>query len=827
MSSKLAKYLTSSLKKYSQRRLVSLKTDFMMHRYSYHDIFTYARKFVTYLQNKNIKKGDRIVICSYNCPQYIYAFIASILYGAILVPLDYSLSSDFIEKIIKETDAKLIITSIYKIIEPEIEIINVEELDSVLKGLRKEAKINKSSDNDLLQILYTSGTTSDPKGVLLTHENIYSNLTAIQQVINIKESYKFLSIIPLSHSFEQISGFFAVMTSGAQTIHMRARKPSQIIKLMQKEKVNTLVTVPAFLELLKKKIEEKARETRRYDRLQHLLSVSKYMPLAVRKALLRRVRQAIGKNLNLIVSGGAPLNPETEIFFENIGMKVVQGYGLTECSPVVTVNHENYKQVNSAGLALPGVKIKLDKQGEILVKGKNITKGYYKDIPKTNKLFINGWLKTGDIGYFDDRGFLFIKGRKKDIILKSSGLNVYPEDIELLLNKHPLVQESCVIGRESDGDIKICAVLLLKSHVKNPDKSAQNIVNQVNKSLEQHQKIQEHFIWKKKNFPKTPTLKIQKRFVVNEVEEFFRGKIRAEKQKDDLHVLLSKLSGRERIKEKDYIFRTLRLDSIQIIELSLMIEEKFHIEIDEQQINSKTRVMDLRKLIKSAKAKKPRVRLSKKYYWSIVTPFRFILQELVFLVVKKYCKITVEGYENIKGLEGQFLIVANHESHMDAPAILKHLPAAIRFKTATAAAADHFFINKRIIDHRILLSRIVKLLYGAYPFDRRQDFKISLEFTGELIDHGLSVLLFPEGGRTPTGKIGAFKAGVGIIVKESCLPVIPVRINGFFNIFPKKSIWPKKTGKVEILFGSPVEYRANESVIDITKDLEKTIRSMR
>ncbi len=835
MASKLVKRMIFSFRRFSSRNLVTFKTNFFYHRYSYSRIYSLSRKMIYLLKERGIKKGDRIIICSFNCPQYFVSMLACIFYGAVAVPLDYGTSKRFISQIRKETDAKLLMTSVYKDTGTDRkETLFMEELDDLLSGCREITANRDTKDEDLLEILYTSGTTSDPKGVLLTHKNLYSNLDAILKVLPLKPSFRFMSIIPLSHSFEQIGGFFALIGSGGQTIHMMSRRPSDIKNAFRKMKVNTLVTVPAFLDILKKGIEEKAKESGSLEKLEKMMQLSLDLPYSLRKILFSKVHKKLGSRLNFAVSGGAPLSAESERFWNALGVKIIQGYGLTETSPVLTANRLNSFRQGSAGMLLPGVTIKISDEGEILAKGDNITQGYYKNRKATEELFDEkGWLKTGDIGSFDEEGFLYIKGRKKNMILKSSGLNIYPEDIEKVLDAEKGVKKSCVIGLPKKGDVLTLAVLLMENKVSREE--AAKIIDNANSRLESHQQIQDFYVWKEKDFPRTHTLKIKRALVLDKVSGESSPEKGSSGSKDMLIDLLSKITGisQERINEKDRLYADLKFDSIKVIELSLLIEERFKAVIDETKISKDTSVKDLRELIDNPVVpKKSRLRLSKKYFNPLFLPIRAITHLIYYGVISYFCKVQVLGRKNIKGIRGPLIIIFNHASYFDAPVVVKYLPLKIRARLAVAAAADHFFVKKKkLFDHRVITRRLLQLFVPTYPMSRDKDImnrssiKQSLEFTGEIISMGYSLLISPEGTRTLTGKMGEFKQGIGLIVKESGLPVLPIKLKGMYEIYPKGAKFPKR-GSVKLIFGKKVKFSFDESVVSITEKLEKLMRDM-
>ena len=729
----------------------------------------------------------------------------------------------------ENTKCKLLITSNKKIIQTNIKKVYVEDFDDILENLNVGSMNKSVKDDDLVQILYTSGTTGDPKGVLITHDNLHSNLTGALQVFKVHKRYRMLSLIPLSHIFEQVAGFLGIILKGAKTTHLKSRRSSEIVKVMQNEKVTTLLTVPAFFNLFKNKIEQKANDSGNLKKLKSTLDIAGKLPIFMRRKIFAKIHKVFGGHLKLIVCGGASLPVETEIFWENIGVKVLKGYGLTETSPVITITPENDRVIGSVGKTIPGVKIKLSKDNEILALGRNLTKGYYKKPQETKELFTNGWLKTGDLGEIDANRNLFIRGRVKNMILKPNGINIYPEDIEKILDNHDDIKESCVLGVPHGHDIITTAVIL--PNKKMDEKELKLIILKINQKLEFHQKIQNQVIWVKKDFPRTLTLKVKRLDVFNQIEK----KEHLDTKSDDelVHILaqLSHLNSNE-IKDESLLFEDLGLDSLKVIELSTLIEEKLRIEIDEYLIDAKTKVQDLRSLINKGVDHKNKLVLPKNIFWPIWIPLRMFAQETTILLSKLYyTKIKVSGLSNVINIKEQIIIAPNHTSHLDSPLLLQHLPFRIKNKLKFGAAADHFFKNKTFIDR--LIRFVFYYLAASFPMSRVKhgksitSIKQSLEFTGQVVDKGYSLGLYPEGTRSLDGKLGEFKNGIGIIIKETNLRVIPVKMRGLWEICPAgHGALPKKRGPVEIKFGEPIRFSKDLSPEQITSQLRKIIEAM-
>ncbi|MBT3721276.1 AMP-binding protein [archaeon] len=824
--SQLSRSLKNTLIKFKNKRLVSLKKDFVYQRYTYQDIHNYSLKLITFFKENNIKKGDKVAICVYNSPQYFYTYIACMFSGVILVPMDFSSSNELMKKFIDKTKTKLLITSVKKIVNFKIKKVYVEELDEILEP-KPKGKIQLTKEDDLAQIMFTSGTTGEPKGVMISHGNIYSNIIPALKFITIKPSDRAISIIPLSHIFEQTI-FLGMTLMGASTTHLRSRRSSEIRAALNKEKPTIIAAVPAFFNLFKRRIEEKAKEKGKYETLQKTLKLASSLPRIARKIIFKDIHKVFGGKLNLIICGGAALSVQTEEFFENIGMNVINGYGLTETSPLLTANKINDKKIGSAGKVIGGVELKLSKQKEVLARGKNITPGYYKNPSATKKLIQNNWLHTGDIGEFDEDGFLFIRGRVKNMILKQNGMNVYPEDIEKILDKEQLIKESCVIGLNKGTDVIITAALLLSKKASN--KEIQKVIDKTNKKLEFHQKIQEFIVWKKKDFPRSFSFKVKK----VDVQKTIESKTHTHTQsKDEIIHILSLISHIDAsiIKENSNLYSDLGFDSLKTIELSSMIEELLRIEIDEYLIDSKTTVKDLKELVVRGKQEEKERKVSKRMFSKFFIPLRAVFPEFAYLFGSMYfSSIKVIGKKYLNEINEPVVIIFNHTSHLDAQVIGKHLPAKIRSKSANGAAADYFFKDsKKIKDW--LKTRFFRYFLGAFPVARvgketKSTLKQTFEYIGEAVDHRWNISLSPEGTRTRSGKMNPFKSGIGIIVKETGYPVLPIKLKGLYDIMPPGASWPVKKGPAEIEFGKLIRFKSLDTPVEITQKLEKVIRNM-
>ena len=481
--------------------------------------------FAGYLQQQQVKAGDRILLWHASRVDWLISYFGLLLAGVVVVPLDVNSRNDFIEKVISITDSKYIITSqkqyksLTKISIPFIDI------DALPQQSVDEKKLPAIQENDLAQIMFTSGTTGQPKGVMLTHRNIASNALAALQVVKVQSSDRLLSILPLSHMFE-LTIEIAVLTIGASIVYARSLSPDTLLRLFSTQHATCMVLVPQALQLFMNGIEREVHRQKRDRQWELLHTIAARLPFSLRRRLFAQVHQRFGGQIHFFVSGGAYLSPKLARRWEQMGFLLLQGYGATECSPIVSVTPMHSHNLTSIGKPLPGVDVRIAPDKEILVHGPNIALGYWQNPEATTLAFQDGWYHTGDLGEFDAQDYLYLRGRKKNMIVLTNGLNVYPEDIENILTSIPGVKDAVIVGlTEPEQDPQVHAILLLDDSSK-----AKAIVQQTNKQLASHQQIKGYTIWPYEDFPRTHTLKVKRQDLMQELPA-----IRKRQTADDGH----------------------------------------------------------------------------------------------------------------------------------------------------------------------------------------------------------------------------------------------------------------------------------------------------
>ncbi len=491
---------------------------FSISKLTYQILQEHIHSFAGYLQQQEVHKGDRLMIWSTSRADWLIAYFGALLAGMVVVPLDVNTKEEFLARIAEITEAKFLVTTRKQyqgLQQISIPLIDIDTLPSGSLAIDQLPSLEK---NDLAEVVFTSGTTGQPKGAMLSHYNIVSNALAALQVIDIRAEDRALSILPLSHMFE-MTVEIALLHAGASIVYARTLAPDRLFKLLSSQQVTCMVLVPQALQLFLNGIEREVRRQKKEKQWQQLHWLAARLPFGLRRYLFGAVHKRFGGHFRFFVSGGAYLPPPLTQCWEDMGFRVIQGYGATECSPVITATPFHEHNLESVGKPLPGVEVRIADDKEILVRGPNVFQGYWKNPGATEAVFQEGWYHTGDLGYLDAQDHLYLKGRKKNLIVLANGMNVYPEDLENVLKSIPGVKDAIVFGlMENNTGPEVHSILLLEE----PEK-AKAIVQQANKQLAAHQQIRGFTVWPDQDFPKTHTLKVKRQEVLDVLPRI-RGK---------------------------------------------------------------------------------------------------------------------------------------------------------------------------------------------------------------------------------------------------------------------------------------------------------------
>lgn len=826
----LTELLERNAKKYANSPALTMRMGYRTITLNYAQVYELSCRVAVFLQQQGVKKDDKIVIFAPNSPFWVCVFYGAMLNGSIAVPANTQSTIRMLDKMIEHTQAKIVFKSRYfkKNFSANIPTFDIELLDELTEQI-SVLNFNKpkTNEDDLVEILYTSGTTGDPKGVMLTHKNIYSNVESISHVIDLKPTVEcLLSVLPLTHILEQTIGLFLAFYYAAHVVYTHSY--AAIGQLLQEYKIKKMVAVPEILKVLMERIKSEADKKGKLELFEKMLNFSSKIgcrPFA--KFLFYFVRKKLGGKLDTIASGGAPLDPVLEKEWNALGLYIIQGYGLTETSPVVTLNTFDKHRFASVGRALEGVEVKLAYDGEVWVRGPNVFQGYYCDQIKTQNIFSSdGWFMTGDMGYIDSDGFLFLRGRKKYMILGAGGQNVFPEDIEEELNKVNCVKDSCVLGLDGAGkNIEIHAVLLLKDN-----EFSENIIDQVNQNLASYQQINSWSIWHEDDFPRSATRKVKREEVLKIIKARLSGVSTSTIEAHGrVAKILSLVSGVDisRIHSNTRIIRDLNMDSLMRVEFVMRVEQEMGFSLDETVIDINSTVEQLEKIVDQRKfaAKKIVIKNWPRYWWAKI--LRAVGQCCANILSRIFMKVEIEGLENIHDIlerdkSGSVIFMPNHISYFDPLVVIRALPFKIRQKLTFAAAQDVLYGQFKNF------AWLGDLFFNSFSLPRVEDsnIRVGLEVMGRMLDKGYSVVVFPEGKISLDGKFQPLKSGAGLMAVEMNALVIPIKIEGADAIAPYGCFLPRHRAFVKIKFGKPLQFKKADSYESAKSQIETVMKNL-
>ncbi len=472
---------------------------------------------------RGIPRGERVLVWGgSSSPQLVAAYLGCLRAGIVLVPIDPRSAPDFVQRVAERTEARALISDVPEASGVQVPaFIRLDELPDGATPPTEPALADWPARSDLAEVVFTSGTTGDPKGVMLTHGNILACVTAIQEILP-PGDHRLLSLLPISHMLEQTPGLFVMLSYGAEITYVPSRLPATIIGAMAERRPTMLLAVPLLLELLMHGIEREVRAQGKWRVWMALQRIATVLPIAGRRLLFRSVIAKFGGALEFMFCGGARLEPELARAWERLGIKVVEGYGATECSPLLAANTLDRRIFGSVGRAVRGVELRVTEEGELQARGPNVTSGYWRHPEATAAaLTADGWYRTGDLAEIDAEGNVRLHGRLRDMIVLASGLNVYPEDLEAALREEPEVAD-CVALLVPDDQRRerIQAVILPSKDGAAPSESAlAAAVQRANRRLAPHQRMTGHVRWPDADFPRTTSMKVQRRLVLQRLPE--------------------------------------------------------------------------------------------------------------------------------------------------------------------------------------------------------------------------------------------------------------------------------------------------------------------
>ncbi len=817
-------------------------------RWSYAELRSLAFQFARELEARGVEKGDRVLFWARNSAEWVAAFFGCLLRGVIIVPLDLESTPEFVGRIQQQVEAKIMLAGReQRGFATHLPLVVLEDLAQIV-ARHSDAPYapDRIAAHDIAEVIFTSGTTAEPKGVCITHRNLLANLgpleREVQKYLKWERPFhplRFLNLLPLSHVFGQFMGMFVPQLLGGVTLLQASLNPSEIIEDARKQRASVIAAVPRVLDSLRHKFEREYAAAGQTDCFNARLAAADNWHFLKRWWMFRDIHRKFGWKFWAFVSGGAALAADTELFWRRLGFVVVQGYGMTETAALVSLNHPFKVGRGSIGKALPGQEVKLDERGEILVRGSNVSPGYWRQglVPLTDE---EGWLNTGDVGERDEQGNLYFKSRAKDVIVTAAGMNIYPEDLEAALNAQPEVLDSAVVGVEMPQGLEPCAVIILVRDGSDPMAA----VRRANQGLNQYQQIRRWVVWPEADFPRTPIRKVRKR----EIMEFVMQSEGKDGRRSGGAVTMTgaassfiiqqvaRMSGEPaaRIDSSANLTTDLKLDSLGRVELLGALEDHYQIDIDEAAFSEATTLAEVEKLVREGGSEATsRVYPRWPQHWPATWIRNVVFYLLLLPLTRWMSRARVTGRERLTGEGGPLLFVSNHVAMVDQSVILAALPSRFQRKTAIAMEAEKLWAWRHPRKGTGLFARLIGVikyalvvaLFNVFPLPQKSGFRKSFAFAGESMDRGYSLLVFPEGRRTPDGEMHEFMEGIGVLAKQLGVKVVPVRIGGLFEL-KQRGKYFARPDEVMVTIGEPLSFKAEDDPAAITRRLEQCVSSL-
>ena len=834
----VVEYLESFLRRGRECAYVQLR-GYRTVRWTYRQVAETAFRFARELEERGIGKGDRVLLWGPNSAEWVAAFFGCALRGVIVVPIDDAGAADFNQRVYRQVDGRLMVGSREHAL-PSIPVLLLEDLQDALSAHSSAAyDATAIGSVDILEIIFTSGTTAEPKGVVITHGNVLGNIAPLEAEIQKYLKYerwvhpvRFLNLLPLSHVFGQFLGIFLPQLLGGTVIFQNALKPGEVIRSIRRERVSVLVAVPRMLQSLKEKIERDLEDGGGLQDFQQRFEAAEGKHFLHRWWIFRGVHRQFGWKFWACISGGASLDGVTEEFWGRLGYAAIQGYGLTETTSIVSVNHPFRLGKGSIGKVLAGREVKLAPDGEILVRGSGVAAGYWTGHDMQPMTSEQGWYGTGDIGVLDAEGNLYFKGRKKDVIVTAAGMNIYPEDLEAALRRLPEVRDCVVIALPRDGNAEPCAVLIMRDGKAAPEP----VVRRANETLAEYQRMRNWFVWPEDDFPRTSTQKPQTSAILKVVQARPGAAPAGQIGLSPLAELIARVKGNAagELAQESNLEADLNLSSLDRVELLGALEDRYQVDLSETRFAAVSTVGDLERMLQGKLP--PRAPYHYPAWvqrwpttWARLVAHYLLLRPAVFLL--GWPRMT--GRENLRGVRGPVLVVCNHIADVDVGFIQTALPARFRHRLATATGGEALEALRTPPSGQGFLRRLydrVQWILGVsllnlFPLPREAGFRESFAFAGESVDRGYSILVFPEGHHTTDGKMRPFRAGVGLLANNLAIPVVPMRIDGLFALKKAKRKFARP-GRIEVKIGAPVRFPPDSAPEWMAAELQKAVENL-
>ncbi len=830
-------------------------------KYTYGEMLDAVRSIAFRLEKENINFGDRVALIGENHPRWAIAYYGILFRGAVCVPIDPHAEIETLTNFINNSEAKMafigedFIKTFQKLEEnlgrkiPAVVLQNIassngfqsfEDWAGTKRPADFDTKPTPAKPEDLAQLTYTSGTTGTPKGVPLTHSNIYHEAVGCQEVMHIKETEVVLSVLPLFHVFAQVVNLWVIASTGGSVYYVKELAPAELTKAFETKEITLLTGVPRLWYLFHKKVFDNVAQQSIIVRtlFDKLLKTNFFLRekfnINLGKKFFGKVHDGFGGKLNITISAGSRFDEKIARDYHALGFTLIQGYGLTETTGAISCTRFEDNVVGSVGKAINYSETKIGElndegAGEVLIKGKMVFSGYYKNPEATKEAFTaDGWFKSGDLGRFDANNNLHIVGRSKDVIVLPNGKNIHPEDLEVHYSKTPMVGEMCIIGVKDEssnmaGAEKLIAVVvpdfdyLKKNNIANSREAIRHEFDDLGRELPEYQRVREYIV-RSEPLPRTATRKVRRFEVAKEIADHKFGAngdaplVKKLEFTDEDRALMDSPIGRrltKLIKQNSEQAETIHpamsleidfgLDSLSRAEVFAGLEQAFNIEFDGDEAANALTVKEVAALVEKQAGGAGAEIVETNFNWGAIVresdnqmpevagvlksrPFSMALIYAVFkvfnLIARVFFRLKVSGKENVENLKRPFIIAPNHQSYLD-PFILTSEYSFDNLKNSFAVGASQFFESS-------VMQKIAAFL-NTVPVDADTQLLKAMKISAVGLKHGKSLVIFPEGTRGFDGNLNEFKKGAAILAVELDVPIVPVALDGFYKVWSRDS----------------------------------------
>ncbi|MFN8636003.1 MAG: AMP-binding protein [Chloroflexota bacterium] len=797
------------------------------------------------LASRGVGDGDRVITwlpSAWQTPIYLFACWKL---GAIVVPFDREMNQDAAARIVERVEPRLIVVDGAEPPQWAPDELTTTWWEPGEKG-GGEGPEWKQPTEELAAIFFTSGTTGNPKGCMITHANILSQLEAAGDIIPLDSSCRLASILPLSHLFEMTCGLLYPISRGAAVHYVPSRRGPDILRVFQEQRVTHMVAVPQLLTIMGNTLDGQLREKLPKPVYDGMMALADRLPLAARRTLFLPIHKKLGGAVRLFAAGGAALPAETQILWERMGIRVIQGYGTSECSPIVAGSRpDGSTPIGSVGKPVRGVTVRLSPENELQVHGPNVMRGYWKDPERTAEVLHEGWYSTGDLARIDPEGNIFLAGRAKELIVLPSGLNVWPEDVEGSLRADPLVKDAVIIGVPTAGGGMVLHAYLIPHRAADLQQDVAPIVARANGRLAQHQRVATASWWPDPDFPRTSTLKVR-RHLLPMPEAVQAVAIDSTLAADDpVGQAVATVAKVPAVRDAQMLAE-LGLDSLALLDLGLSLEDKTGKAVGEQALTLDMTVAQVRETLAKAPVLgtgtggAPRRSAERAGASQPLWPYTWgrALRVLRFPLSLAYrifvTRTIVLGEQHLTNLPLRLIVAGTHHAHADEPllrAALAQSPAARLSSRLVVAARASAFDTMPMSAYWYSV-----LALGLYPLRQYGDQDVSLRGLAKLVQQGNPLLIFPQGKHTPPADERAgdpdatFKPGVSHLAAQLDAAVLPFGQAGTELLMPEhEKPWFMvgdtpiliKKGQLAIAFGAPLSLEPGESPVAFTQRLQE------